>query len=332
MAVHEPFDPSALAHAIEQAIRDEGLDQVCPLNVSEDRGTLAQRLRESFGANASTPEGFALDINYAVILAWGAEEDSAFRADLQRFARAAAGRRVASSPAVLFLSRRIDPACDAPIWQMRTTQGVLGPLDGATFAAQGSSKADTLSARLAIAVAVEVGAWDLDVIERIQSARIASAIRPDLDVKQWADERLDRWSKTNRPDWPSGSYDLWGGENCVHPLFLAANQPHLLKKRVWRGQVAVLFPWLEERRQDVIRCYRSRLRADPNSYYEDVETLDWGPICRQLGGQPLSVRDYLHGARRLRNNLAHGVPAEWSEVEACLRAEHQWRATAGRLA
>ena len=330
VVVHEPFDPSPLARAVEDVIVGEGLDEVCLLDGRQSAGSLPERLRGRFGGSASTPEGLAFEIRHAVLLAWDVEQADPLYADLQHFARSASSRREEAAPQVVLLSRTLGPGLTLPIWHARDTSGVIGPLDGATFAALAGETPDTLAGRLAAAVAIEVGAWDLDLIERIISAPIAHALRPDLDVARWADERLELWQGLPKAEWLTGSHDHWGGETCVHALFLAGNQPRLLERRVWRGQVSVLFPWLEERRQDVVQVYRSLLRKDPTSFDDEIDMLDWGSICHQLVKQPPVAVNYFHQARKLRNGLAHGRPVIWQDVKRCIESYDEWRAHAKR--
>lgn len=89
--------------------------------------------------------------------------------------------------------------------------------------------------------------------------------------------------------------------------------------------MGVLFPWLEEVRQEIVRRYHDRLRVDTQSYSNDVEALDWGPICRQLSNLSKDVLNFLHDCRRLQNDLAHDRPAGWAEIERCLHAYGWWR-------
>jgi hypothetical protein len=203
------------------------------------------------------------------------------------------------------------------VWEKLEARGILGPHDGIGFAAGAGRGIHTFEHRLKTNVAVEVGAWDLDIIERILSMPTHRATRPDAHLNAWSDRRADAW-RDDRPSWTAGSLDEWGGEACVHPLYLAANKPTLLTKRVWRGQVAVLFPWLEEFRQAVIRTYRRHLRPDDLSYGGDVDSLDWGPVCWQLGRAGIDrwALDAIHAGRKIRNDLAHGRPVDWSAIQS----------------
>ena len=323
--VVEPLAPTLLAAALEHAVREEGLDTCLHIDGADGTGrSLAERLKAASGAQATTPEGFALQLRYAVLIVSGVGPSDDLGGQAADFVRAAAARTDDATPRVVAVGAAPDKRWSAPAWRLETAEGVLNHLDTASFAAQAVGTEDTLSARLAISVAIEVGAWDLEIVERLQSLPDLCAIRPDLHTDRWIDDRSREWSGHTTTAWQAGTSDAWAGTVCVHPVFLATNSPALLTRRVWRAHVAVLLPWLEEIRQAVVARYADRLVADPTSYHEDVESLDWGPVCSQLAGEPSGVRDFLHNCRRLRNRLAHGSPASWHEIEACVKGLARW--------
>jgi hypothetical protein len=315
--IHEPFDPQPLAAAIGDLTRDQGLDALYEIDGSQPVDSLCDHLQSKLDPIASTVDGFAFSLNYAVILAWNVAVTSTLLEELSSFAKSCAVRGEMSAPIVIIVSSVPIDQCTQPVWEKLEARGILGPHDGIGFAAGAGRGIHTFEHRLKTNVAVEVGAWDLDIIERILSMPTHRATRPDAHLNAWSDRRADAW-RDDRPNWTAGSLDEWGGEACVHPLYLAANKPTLLTKRVWRGQVAVLFPWLEEFRQAVIRTYRRHLRPDDLSYGGDVDSLDWGPVCWQLGRAGIDrwALDAIHAGRKIRNDLAHGRPVDWSAIQS----------------
>lgn len=314
--IHEPFQTAPLVSAIADLTRREGLDQLCVVDGAQNV-SLSEHLRGTFGDVASTLEGFAFDLRYAVVLVCNVEANTSLIADILRFAQSCALRTEISAPVVLLVASQLFSACSRPVWEVLKVEGILGPHDGISFAAAAGRGTQTFEQRLKTSVAVEVGAWDLEVIERIISMPTHQATRPDQHLAKWGDDRVALW-RGSPPSWASGTLDRWGGEPCIHPLLLAANEPSLLTKRVWRGQVAILFPWLDEYRQLVVRTHLQKLRPDPLSYGDDVETLDWGPICWQLKRAGISNRvlDAIHAGRMLRNDLAHGRPVDWQAIQS----------------
>ena len=207
----------------------------------------------------------------------------------------------------------------------REVRGVLGPLDCAASLATRSIELGPFEQRLVASVAIETAGWDIEVLARLATLPIPSAVRPDRAVELWADGRLTEW-KDSKAEWVLGSLDEWGGTRCEHPLWLAANLPRGLTKRVWQGQVAVLLPWIENRRLEVIARFRQYLRPDPVRCGPDLESLDWGPIGHQLKRQVGGHLDVIDSHRLARNELAHGRPLGWTDIAQCLASARRWSA------
>jgi len=141
----------------------------------------------------------------------------------------------------------------------------------------------------------------------------------------WSDDRVTAW-KGVKAEWAAGCADDWGGSACEHPLWLAANRPDLLTKRVWTGQVAVLLPWIETRRLEVIARFVEHLRPDTVRCGPDVEALDWGPMGVQLKREPRWLLDLIETHRVARNELAHGRPVSWAQMTQCISSARRWGA------
>jgi hypothetical protein len=243
--------------------------------------------------------------------------DGAQAADIQTFVRA--GRLRPGNDAAVVVA-----ACDGSIdglsdehWDTLDSAGLVGPLDGMAFAAAHLSEADSLPIRIKAAVAVEVGAWDLWLTERLLDLPMREALRPDLCPSRWVD--LDDEGADQR-------LDSWGGEAIRHAAWLARHDISSLTKRVWRGQLGILFPWIEERRREVIARHRPLLRATEKTMPE-VEMLDWGPIAIQLGNGAKGCPKAVQSARIIRNELAHGRPVSGAMISQCLDEFRTWTAS-----
>jgi hypothetical protein len=234
--------------------------------------------------------------------------DSSSTRDIQAFVRA--GRLRASSDAAVVVAAcndQIDGLGDEH-WDKLDAVGLVGPLDGMAFAAVQITDPDSLPIRIKAAVAVEVGAWDLALTERLLELSLIDALRPDLCPAKWIDEQDTEASL---------HLDTWGGDSTRHAAWLVRNDKQGLAKRVWRGQLGVLFPWIEERRREVIARHRSYLRPTERTMPE-VDMLDWGPIAIQLGNSDKGCPSAIKLARNIRNELAHGRPVAWPEISRCL--------------
>ena len=212
-------------------------------------------------------------------------------------------------------------ACTTPLddlgdehWDCVNAVGLVGPLDGMAFAAVHGNEADSLPARIKAAVAVEVGAWDLGLTEKLLDMSVQKAVRPDLFPDQWSDAGDEAAVQL---------VDSWGGEPARHAAWMIRNDLSGLRKRVWRGQLGVLFPWIEERRREVIARYRVHLKVTDRTM-PDVELFDWGPISIQLKNSAKGCPPAVQTAREIRNELAHGRPVPWPPISACIEAFRAW--------
>lgn len=151
---------------------------------------------------------------------------------------------------------------------------------------------------LAESLAVELGCLDLDFTARIAGAGYEEL----LDAKRHF-------------------HDEW--KSCVssrgEQYSLAA-----FESAAWRGQVQALFPWLEERRHEVVALYRKWLSIDEAQIrlgVDDIAQIELGGIARQLHAKvPVQERDYLWALSRVRNALAHRCLAPPDDLERALRA------------
>ncbi|HEY5071766.1 MAG TPA: hypothetical protein VII63_07010 [Caulobacteraceae bacterium] len=279
------------------------------------------------GVRASGPASLATSPALAhaalVILCCGPVE-----ADLATFARLVRRQPSGEGPILVVVSEdgafRMDDCCTENV------RDVFGPLDGAAYAAAMPRAARPLEGRLVASVAIEVAAWDVSLLDLLTVLPIERAVRPDLCVESWDDGRKDGWRGVPLA-WERGCLDSWGGEDAEHALWLAANKPAVLTKRVWRGQLTMMLPWIERQRLSIIEQERRTLRPDPIRSGPDVESLDWGPLSAQLERVP-NLKRLLEVFREGRNELAHGRPLTWAQINACLVAASGRRgpATVGR--
>lgn len=123
------------------------------------------------------------------------------------------------------------------------------------------------------------------------------------------------WSAETTECWEGGTCDKMEGQHIRHPALLAvtAGADTTLGSLVWRAQVGVLFPFLEEVRIRYLSEYGSLLRVphDTGTGYriQDRHELEISHIQYQLR-RHLGVRELkrLSMMRDVRNALAHHEP------------------------
>jgi hypothetical protein len=315
VSLRDVHGAASILRALEMQVAHDSFMrlQTIDLRASAD---LLRALNESLATDVRSLAALAVDNNICDTVFLVHLTNNTLSRDLQTFVRA--GRLGPRRQAAVVVA-----ACDGPLeglvdehWDVLDAIGLVGPLDGMAFAAAHLTDADSLPIRIKAAVAVEVGAWDLCLTERLLDLPMNEALRPDLCPSRWID-LVDQTMVQQ--------LDGWGGETTRHAAWLARNELASLNKRVWRGQLGVLFPWIEERRREVIIRYRNLLRATETTMPE-VEMLDWGPIAIQLANSAKGCPRCVQSARLIRNELAHGRPMPWSTISRCIDEFRDWGA------
>lgn len=318
--LHAPFDAAALADALQDHLARQGTFTVCRLDLI---GTLPFEVQLAGVAHVgcTNPAALAtsptLDQTALVVRTRGGA-----LAGLATFARMIRRQPPGEGPILIVVSE--DGACALEGCSVEPVRNAFGPLDGAAYAATLPTGLRPFEARLVASVAIEVAAWNVVLLERLMALPPEQAIRPDRHVCSWDDGDMARWKGVTLA-WANGSVDEWGGEQMEHPLWLAANRPEGLSKRVWRGQLAILLPWIEQNRQLIIARERRYLRVDKVRSGPDLESLDWGPLAFQLSRVP-AVRSLAQTLREARNELAHGRPITCDHVRRCIAAARAYLA------
>jgi hypothetical protein len=173
---------------------------------------------------------------------------------------------------------------------------------------------------LAQALAVELLGWRFDLVRELMRASVEDLVDPVGWLTQRKQPALSGAAR-------------YAGRPFACPLHLAArarddrDASAELSRRVWRAQVAAVFPWIEERRASHAERYKGLLHVDDDSRKSgavDVLQLEFGAMKRQLLRviSPHEI-DRLERFRLVRNALAHGKPAPVSDLLSLLRVEHE---------
>lgn len=187
---------------------------------------------------------------------------------------------------------------------------------------------------------LEAIAWDLPLIGRLRPeipdfpTRLIRALpRPadgpspgDIPATVREHDRLSLEGRSAPPPlvrsiWDRGDLDIWDGRYRprLQSISAAGDLPTLL----WRAQVRVLFPYVEEHRALLARVFQHRAR-ESRLGTSDEDTLELGEmyaLVRQ--GRIRLPRDeweMLKAARDVRNDLAHGRPAAPKPLHRLLEA------------
>lgn len=190
---------------------------------------------------------------------------------------------------------------------------------------------------------IEILAWDLDLLQELTALPAGSGADPDLLIRDLvppdpgydpsdlppavlAHQRpsLDGRqapSAAVRPLWDRGLVDLWDGR--LRPKLHPALKADELATLMWRAQVRVLFPYVEEHRAELAEVFqRYARRAGLRSVDGTWELGDMYAACVPGNvGMPLESYGLLKAARAVRNDLAHGRLASPRHLARLLAAK-----------
>ena len=137
--------------------------------------------------------------------------------------------------------------------------------DDAYFAASrlikgGASR--TLKDEIRIHIAAELALWDFDLCRFLCDATIEELVNPSDLLLRYADNRKDGNQSPDKMFEPAWSSTFRNRKSPVHSVLVAqARNTVELTRRVWRGQVQVLFPLIEEQRCLLVDQLKKRAPA-----------------------------------------------------------------------
>jgi hypothetical protein len=186
-----------------------------------------------------------------------------------------------------------------------------------------------LERQLTASLLSELALWDTEVCARLAAEPMEKLLEPLPILCSIAQERGWSVSLPSSDWWALGIEDDVEGVTQRHSAFLAiSGDGRGLNRRIWRAQLRVLFPAVEELRlalmPDVKRALRPPIRT-PFGVVYDVQDLEIGQIAYHLhntGSADRALREQVSVLRDFRHALAHLEPIRDA---ARLRRLCQWR-------
>ncbi len=208
--------------------------------------------------------------------------------------------------------------------------GVSGSLDMSLFTAQilRNSGLTPLRYRLYTALCAELAGYDPVLAQHLASLDLGQLLNPMEKLLEYAIN--NRWDKvtTENPCWENGLMDSIDDRKFTHSAVLALNGDQIeINNRIWRAQVAVLFPYIEDLRQRLLPSIKRFIKlpivteyGDIISQYEDMEV---GRIHHHIRRTAISkqVVNLFECLKTIRHAIAHLESIPPSVIEDLERLE-----------
>jgi hypothetical protein len=179
--------------------------------------------------------------------------------------------------------------------------------------------------QVAASIVAHIALWDMEIADRLCDKALSDILAPTKLLQGLAQAR--KWKPESEIGWHTGTENEIDDEKCPSSVLLALRSDLIeLNQRIWRAQLKVLFPFIEQRRNlfiDIVRRHVSFL--PPQINLADTEFAKLGHYIREnmpLGEQErYGVFQQIASAfGTVRNELAHRSPASAESLQAMFGA------------
>lgn len=169
--------------------------------------------------------------------------------------------------------------------------------------------------RVKKSIVVELGRTDLELVGYLCQFSLKEMLADDSLLRRF---RLDSsWMREENSFWEQEAKLQWDDRDESHSCYLElTGQLGELKRRIWKAQIVSVFPFLENRRCEIVQKVKDFLPTSFQSVtgeIKDVESLELGEIMYELNKlkrSPPIVSEVKH-LRAIRHELAHLRPASY---------------------
>lgn len=169
-----------------------------------------------------------------------------------------------------------------------------------------------LEIRLRTAVIVELAGCDLDIAQALAPLDLDALFDPWKHLVSIGKNRSWSVKDSNALFSYSGMIHLIDGQQQINSSLLAVNGSEgtaEIRRRIWRGQIAVLFPFLEQERILLLNDLKPLLRTPFSTNFgqvNDIFELELAHILQQVRQRiDSNFRQRLQNLVDMRNALAH---------------------------
>lgn len=178
-------------------------------------------------------------------------------------------------------------------------------------------KLSPLERQLAVAVSANLSLWDPKLVLLLAESGLEAMFRPASLLREALPSAAEGFLGADGSPWSRGRENSVDGDTFIHSSVLAAEGGEdELNTRVWKAEIQVLYPFIEERRREILAILSGDLQVPfttPSGYrVDDMADLEIGHIAQQLHilKRPLArdFRNLTLKLKTIRNELAHLRP------------------------
>lgn len=212
---------------------------------------------------------------------------------------------------------------------LRLWENLIRPVDtrctaerSATAGASGAS----VKQQLKVEITTRLALWDLGLAASLVQEPLKVLCNPADWLREYA--RNSSLNTDCEPCWEQGTRGQFFGEDQVHSAVCAVrNDDDELCRRIWAGQVSVMFPYLEARLQDLLERTEDMLppfmpvENGTRKKIKQQSDYEFSEVCKALKEEPRAPDGLTRHARtlkRCRNKLAHHEVITEADVRSCL--------------
>ena len=170
----------------------------------------------------------------------------------------------------------------------------------------------------------DIALWDFEIADAMIEANLKDVVEP-FDLLRNINEKR-KWNGAP-PCWENGQTMKYMGNQLESSVLLVSRQTKTpdIFIRLWRSQVRVLLPLIEEQRRNLISLLRKHLTVPFKYNYgsdqytiNELEDLELGHIWHQtkdIKEIDIDLKECLNDLREIRNKLAHFKPLNYELIE-----------------
>jgi hypothetical protein len=188
----------------------------------------------------------------------------------------------------------------------------------------GAHASSPVQRRLSLSLVAGAALWDPLTSERLAREPTGVLVDPRPVLKDIARER--GWEPGDEAvlSWHRGMSDCYEGRVHAHSALLSlSDDTNELNSRIWRAEVSVMLPYIEEQRRDMLSRFGRLLKVPFTTRFGEVITdpfdLELPHIARQIGGPGGGVdfrtRRRVQRMADVRNKLAHLEPLHVEDLD-----------------